>query len=236
VVQLVGKPHGAARHIVLPTHAPVPQHGFEAPIFDDLHVNWPCDEGQLVLQLDAHGDKQCDWIAWPEGVKPLFAMGWPYRSLTGMFWQLCRGNDDGRFEYVQMAKAAPETAPIDALRLCTGRACYRGTLRIEGDPWRAAQAADHASTEVVAPLLESAYDGAVIGLRMDAPDGVLALLHARNEPRRAVLQVEAQGRHAVPFGTLDVKRPWLALLFVHDGHLWVDHPDLAQAVGWKLAL
>ncbi|HSW20454.1 MAG TPA: hypothetical protein VLJ86_24740, partial [Ramlibacter sp.] len=101
IVQLVGKPHGAARHIVLPTHAPAPQHGFEAPVFDDLHVNWPCDEGQLVLRLDAHGDKLCDWIAWPEGLKPLFAMGWPYRPPNGPFWQLCRKHDDGRFEYVQ---------------------------------------------------------------------------------------------------------------------------------------
>src|SRR5205085_2189742 len=68
VVHLVGKPHGAAMHIVLPTHAPVPRHGFEAPVFDDLHVNWPCDEGQLVLRRAADGDKQCDWIAWPEQV------------------------------------------------------------------------------------------------------------------------------------------------------------------------
>jgi hypothetical protein len=234
-VQLVGKPHGAARHIVLPTHAPVPRHGFEAPIFDDLHVNWPCEEGQLVLRLDALGDKQCEWIAWPEGLEPLFAMGWPYRPPTGAFWQLCY-RADGRFDYVQMATAAPEVAPLDALRLCTGHACYLGTLRIDGPPWRAAPPAEHASTEIVAPLLESAYDGAVVGLRLEAPNGMGALLVATNKRRRAVLQVEVQGRPAVPFGTLDVKRPWLTRLFVHDGHLWVDHPDLPQAVGWKLAL
>jgi hypothetical protein len=109
-------------------------------------------------------------------------------------------------------------------------------LRVDGAPWRVAQAADDASTEIVVPLLESAHDGAVVGLRMDAPHGVLALLHAGNEPRHAVLQVEVQGEPAVAFGTLDVKRPWLALPFVHDGHLWVHHPDLPQAVGWKLGL
>jgi hypothetical protein len=236
VVQLVGKPHGTARHIVLPTHAPVPQHGFEGPVFDDLHVNWPCDEGQLVLRQGADGDKQCEWIAWPEGAKAVFAMGCPYLSPTGTFWQLCRRDDDGGFEYVQMARAAPEAATIDALRLCTGRICYRGTLRIDGDPWRAVQPSDEASTEIVVPLLESAHDGAVVGLRMEAPHGVLALLHAKNEPRHAVLQVEVQGRPAVPFATLEVKRPWLALLFVHHGHLWADHPDLPQALGWKLGL
>lgn len=234
VVQLVGKSHGAAEHIVLPTSAPMPPHGFEAPAFDDLHVNWPCDEGQLVLRLDAHGDKRCEWIAWPEGMKPVFAVGWPYHQSSGTFWQLCRTSDDGRFAYVQMATTAPEAAQVDALHLCTGRACYRGTLRIEGDPWRAAPPADQASTEFVAPMLESAYEGAVVGLRMEAPHGVLALLQAGDEQQRAVLQVEVQGRHAVPFGTLDVKRPWLAQLFVHDGHLWVQHPDLPRAAGWKL--
>jgi len=234
VVHLVGKPHGASRHIVLPTHAPAPQHGFEEPVFDDAHVNWPCDEGQLVLRFDASGDKQCEWIGWPERTRPLFAMGRPYRAPSGTFWQLCRRQDDGRFGYVQMARAVAQAAPIDALRLCTGRACYRGTLRIDGDPWRAAPAADVASMEIVAPLRESAHDGAVVGLRIDAPHGVLALLHGGDEPRRAVLQVEVPGQPAVQFGTLDVRRPWLALLFVHHGHLWVTHPDLPQAIGWTL--
>ena len=235
-VQLVGKPRRAAGHIVLPTRAPVPQHGFEAPVFDDLHVIWPCDEGQLVLRLGADGDRQCEWIAWPEGVRPLFAMGCPYCPSPGAFWQLCFRSDDGGFEYVEMASAAPKSAPVDAPGLCTGYACYHGASRIDGDPWRPAQAADRASTEIVVPLLESAHDGTVVGLRMDAPDGVLALLHAGDEPRRALLQVESPDQAAEPFGRLEVKRPWLALPFVHDGHLWVHHPDLPQAVGWKLAL
>jgi hypothetical protein len=49
-----------------------------------------------------------------------------------------------------------------------------------------------------------------------------------------VLQIEVPGRPAVPFGTLEVKRPWLALPFVHQGHLWLHHPDLPQALGWKV--
>ena len=236
VVQLVGRPHGAARHTVLPTHAPVPQHGFEAPVFDDLHVNWPCDEGQLVLHLDADGDKQCHWLAWPGPSRPVFAMGSPYVAADGTFWQLCRRTDDGRFEYVRMAKAAAEAVPIDGLRLSTGHASYGGTLRADGDPWRAAQADDGESTGIVVPLLESTHDGCVLGLRMEAPHGALALLHGNREPPRAVLQVHMQGGPATPFGTLHVRKPWLALPFVHDGHLWVEHPDLPQALGWELAV
>ena len=118
--------------------------------------------------------------------------------------------------------------------MSTGRVCYRGTSRIDDGPWRAAQAGDDASAEIVVPLLESAHDGAVVGLRMDAPHGALALLQAGNGPSRAILQVEVQGRPAVAFGAIAVKRPWLALLFVHDGHLWLHHPDLLQVPGWKL--
>lgn len=232
-VHILGKPHGADKHIVLPTRAPVPQHGFAAPVFDDSHVNWPCAEGQLVLRMGTDGEKHCDWIDWPAHSKPLFDVGCSYQSPTGRFWQLCHRDSDERFEFVQMARASPEAAPVDGPRLCTGRVSYRGTLRIDGDPWRTVPQGDE-SSDIVVPLIESAQDGAVIGLRMDAPAGLLALLHARTEPRPAVLQVELRGAPAVAFGTLEVERPWLALPFVYEGHLWVHHPELPQVAGWRL--
>jgi hypothetical protein len=235
-VQLVGKPHRAAghMHVVLPTQAPVPAHGFEAPVFNDQHVTWPSDEGQLVLRLDAAGEKQAHWIAWPQPLKPVFAAGCPFMQHDGTFWQLCRRTDDGGFVYVQMAQESPETAALDTAVLFTGRVGYSGTARIEDTPSQAAQAGDGGTAEVVLPLLESAHDGAVIGLRMNGTHGVIGVLQAGNQPSRAILQVEVQGRPAVPFGAIAVKRPWLALLFVYDGHLWVHHPDLAQPLGWKL--
>lgn len=237
-VQLVGKRHRTAghMHVVLPTPAPVPLLGFEAPVFDELHVTWPCDEGQLVLRLDAEGEKQADWIPWPGHVKPVFAVGSPYLQQDGTFWQPCIRTDDGRMDHVPMAGASPGAATGDAPALCTGRVCYRGTWRTDDGPWQAAPAAEGASAEVVLPLLESAHDGAVLGLRMDAPYGLPALLQAGNEPRRAILQLEMRGQPAVSFGAIAVKRPWLALPFVHDGHLWIHHPDLAQALGWTLAV
>lgn len=236
VVQLVGWAPGAASHIVLPTHAPVPHHGFEAPVFDDAHVVWPCDEGRLVLQRDAAGGGQCRWIAWPSHARPLFAIGCPHRADSGAFWQPCRRDDDGSFAFVGMANAEAEAIPVDALRLCTGRSGYAGTWRIDGEPWRPTSTPEEDSTDVVLPLLESLHDGAVLGLRIEAPHGVPALLHGQREPRRAVLQVELQGQPATAFGTLHVRKPWLALPFVHDGHLWVDHPDLPQVAGWELAV
>jgi hypothetical protein len=235
-VHLVGKRHGAAGRVymVLPTQAPMPPQGFEAPVFHEEHVTWPSDQGQLVLRLDANGAMQADWVEWPEEAEPVFAIGCPYLQDDRTFWQLCRRKDDRGFEYVQMAGAGEpaQPAPLGAATVSTGRVCYRGTSRIDDAPW---SDGEDASAEVVLPLLESARDGAVVALRMDAPRGLPAVVQVGHQPKRATLQVELQGQPAVSFGGIAVKRPWLALPFVHDGHLWIHHPDLLQVVGWELA-
>lgn len=235
VVDLVGKPRGAAKPIVLPTSAPVPKNGFEAPVFDPLHVIWPSEEGQLIVRLDQNGKEETDWIAWPDGLRPAFSLGCPYLSLSGSFWQLCWRGQDESLEYVQMGKLGPERAAIDAPRLGTGHISYEKEQRIEGDPWREPEHVfDGASSEIVVPLIESELERAVVGLRIDAPQGVLALLESNKERHRAVLQLQADNRADVRFGTLSVARPWLTSLFVYDAHLWVHHPELSQALGWKL--
>lgn len=235
VVNLVGKPRGAGPSIVLPTGAPAPKNGFEAPVFDPLQVIWPSEEGQLVVRLDQDGEKKTDWIEWPAGLKPAFPLGCPYQSITGSFWQLCLRGPDQPLEYVQMGKASPERIAIDAPRLCTGHISYKKGQRIESDPWRQPiHAFTGSPSEVVVPLLESDLARAVVGLRIDAPQGVLSLLDSTRERHRAVLQLQAQNRPDVQFGTLVVTRPWLASLFVYDAHLWVYHPELPQALGWRL--
>jgi hypothetical protein len=235
VVNLVGKPAGAAKPIVLPTNAPAPKNGFEAPVFDPLHVIWPSEEGQLIVRLDQHGKKETDWIAWPDGLRPTFSLGCPYLSLSGSFWQLCWKGQNESLEYVQMGTLGPKRAAIDAPRLGTGHISYKKEQRIDGDPWKEPEHVfDRASSEVVVPLIESERERAVVGLRIDAPQGVLALLESDKERHRAVLQLQAENRADVLFGTLCVTRPWLASLFVYDAHLWVYHPELSQALGWKL--
>jgi hypothetical protein len=236
VVNLVGKPRAAAKPIVLPTTAPAPKNGFEAPVFDPLHVIWPSEEGQLIVRLDQNGKKETDWIAWPDGLRPTFSLGCPYLSRSGSFWQLCSRGQNESLEYVQMGKLGPERAAVDAPRLGTGHISYRKEQRIGGEPWREpAHVSDGESSEIVVPLIESELERAVVGLRVDAPQGVLALLEADGDRHRAVLQVQAENRADVLFGTLSVTRPWLASLFVYDAHLWVYHPELSQPLGWKLA-
>jgi hypothetical protein len=235
VVNLVGKPRGAAKPIVLPTRFPAPQNGFEAPVFDPLHVIWPSEEGQLIVRLDQNGKKATDWVDWPDGLKPAFELGCPYLSRSGSFSQLCwRGQDDS-LEYVEMGKPSLKRVPVEAPRLGTGHISYEKTQRIEGEPWREpANVLDGASSEVVLPLIESEAERAVVGLRIEAPQGVIALLESDQVRHRAVLQLQAENRADVLFGTISVTRPWLTSLFVYDAHLWVYHPELPQALGWKL--
>ena len=235
VVNLVGKPRGAAKPVVLPTSAPAPKDGFYAPVFDPLRVIWPSEEGQLIVRLDQRGNKETDWITWPAEVRPTFKLGCPYLSRSGSFSQLCWNGRNESLEYVQMGKLDPERAAIDAPRIGTGRISYKKAQRIEGDPWREPpHVFDGASSEVVVPLVESEIERAVVSLRIDAPQGVLALLESDSKRHRAVLQLQAENRTDVLFGTINVARPWLASLFVYDAHLWVYHPELPQALGWKL--
>jgi hypothetical protein len=234
VVNLVGKPRGAGKPIVLPTSALAPRNGFEAPVFDPLHVIWPSEEGQLIVRLDQDGVKKTDWIAWPDGLRPMFSLGCPYQSITGSFWQLCWRGQNQPLEYVQMGQPSPEKVVIDAPRLGTGHISYMKGQRIEADPWKQPiHVFAGAPSEVVVPLIESELGRAVVGLRMDAPQGVLALLESK-EIHRAVLQLQAQNRADVLFCTLSVTRPWLASLFVYDAYLWLYHPELPQALGWRL--
>jgi hypothetical protein len=161
-------------------------------------------------------------------------LGCPYLSPSGSFWQLCRRGESESFEYVQMGKRDPTRAPTDGPRCGTGRVSYRNALRIEGDPWTGTEhVVNKSSSEIVVPLIESERSGAVVALRVDAPHGVLALLDSE-DTHRAVLQVQAENRVEVRFGALSITRPWLTSVFVHDAHLWVDHPGLPQALGWKL--
>ena len=235
VVNLVGKPRGAAKPIVLPTSAPAPKNGFEAPVFDPLHVIWPSEEGQLIVRLDQNGKKETAWITWLDGLRPAFALGCPYLSRSGSFSQLCWRGQDQSLEYVEMGKPSPKRAAIDAPRLGTGHISYKQAQRIAGDPWaEPTTVLGGASSEAVLPLIESELECAVVGLRIEAPDGVLALLESDQVRHRAVLQLQAENRADVLFGTISVTRPWLTSLFIYDAHLWVYHPELSQALGWKL--
>jgi hypothetical protein len=233
-VQLVGRPPGASKPIVLRTGVPSPANGFEAPVFDFFHVNWPCDEGQLVVRVDAEGDKRAEWMPWPQRTVPIFGLGCPYRSPSGTFWQLCRHCDS--VGYVQMAQSeSVQHQAGEAPAFSTGTLCWQGVRCIEGDPWQGTGGpAVDACAQTVVPLLES-IDGTAIVLRMDAPEGALGLAERDSQQHSALLQMHVRGEADVTFGTLTTAQPWRACVFVHDSHVWVHHAGLSQPRGWELS-
>lgn len=234
-INLVGKSRGATPPMVVPTGFSSPKNGFEAPVFDALHVIWPSDEGQLILRMHQNRVKYAEWLGWPDGLTPAFSLGCPYFSPSGSFWQVCRAGPNQPLEYVQMGQRDARRIPVAEPRLGTGHVSYMKKQRLAGDPWREPDSViDSASSDVVVPLIESQVDRVAVGMRIDAPQGILARLDS-DEESRAVLQSQAENQRAVPFGTLRTARPWLASLFVYDAHLWVYHPQLSQALGWKLA-
>lgn len=233
-VNIVAKPAGATPATVLSSVAAAPGKGFEAPVFDASQAIWPSDEGQLVLRTGPDGAKGTDWIAWPDGVKPAFSLSSPYLSPAGSFSQLCDAGQDGAFEYVQMGTRNPERVRVDGPRLGTGSVSYRNLQRIEGDPWKEPEPdADKGSSEVLLPLIESQVRHGVVGVRVNAPRGVTALLESE-ETTDAVLQYQEDNHPAVSFGSLRVAKPWLASVFIYDARLWIYHWDLPQPLGWKL--
>jgi len=233
-VNLVGKRREAAQPAVVNAGVPPAKNGFEAPVVDPLRVIWPSEEGQLILRLGPDSKEQADWIAWPDGLEPMFSLGCPYPSIYGSFWQLCRVASSGAFQYVELGSSGPDKVAVDAPRMGTGHISYRNAQRIVGDPWRPLETgAQEQTSEIVIPLIESELNRAVLGLRVEAPRGVLALLQS-DEKHRAVLQLQAENRDDALLGTLTVSRPWLTSVYVYDAHLWVYHPDLPQALGWKL--
>jgi hypothetical protein len=211
--------------------------GMESPVFDPLQVIWPSDEGQLVLRIDPDGRRAAEWMPWPDGLHPVFTLGCPYLSEAGSFWQVCRadeGDEGTSLTYVRMGKLHPETSPAPGPRLSTGRVSYQGRKRIESQPWGGDEPnAGPDASAAVFPLIESVVDHVVVGLRIEAPQGVMAILASEGERFQAVLQQEGVNG-VTEFGTLDITRPWLTTVFVYDACLWIAHPDLPHVLGWQL--
>jgi len=234
-VNLIGQPNNMAKAIVLDTSAPVPVKGFEAPVFDNRYVIWPCEEGQLIVRLNQDGKEETEWIDWPAGTLPRFNLGSAFLSSTGIFWQACWNENAGRIEYVQMGKKDPERVEVDAPRLGTGYISYKKDQRIKGDPWRDPENVnDGASADAVIPIIETTQDRASVSLKVSAPNGVLELLESSRERHRAVLQIQADNSADVLFGILIVSQPWLTTAFIHDSRLWIYHHDAARVMGWAL--
>ena len=187
-----------------------------------------------MVRKGPHGAPEASWIEWPPGVRPRFEFGCPYLSRSGSFWQLGWDEAAGSYVFVQMGRSGPEVHPVSSPRLCTGSLGYQRGYRIKGDPWLDPEHAyDTASDEVVVPLVESTRSAAVLGLVIETTASAAAMMESADR-QRVELQYQADDSPDLRFYTMTVAEPWRARAFVHDGRLWLYHPDQPRACGWDL--
>jgi hypothetical protein len=92
---------------------------------------------------------------------------------------------------------------------------------------------DADSRALFIPILESAVDAGVLGVRIDTTNGLEATLES-GERVRAVVELHSDRRLETRLYTLNVSTPWQGRAFVYDNALWFYHPELKSVVGWEL--
>ncbi|MFM8333604.1 MAG: hypothetical protein ACKN9T_18150 [Candidatus Methylumidiphilus sp.] len=213
--------------------APVGAGGaFNVPLVEKRQAYWLNVLGQIRLRLNADNLPVPTYIPWNAGTAPRFEFGSPYAK-NGQIWQICYDETLGQYQYVQLGREQPEKHPCSAPRLTAGAACFAQETQLAGPPWSEPEVAyGGQSNDVVIPLLEAANEAALC-VRVDWVKGLDALF-ASATPHLA--RFELIGRNgSVAFFTQKLPKPWLAQPFVHDGWLYLYHPDLKMIPGWKLA-
>lgn len=217
--------------------APAPADDLRTPVSTAQGLVWPCASGRLQLLRSARGEVRAGFVPWPPGLQPRFDFGCPYLSDEGDLWQLCQEEATGQYAYLRLGGSEAEAVreDVDTPRTCSGRATFRAAGRDRFPPWRPVEHADDSrGSQVLLPLLESEEEGAVLGLRMPAPEG-LSSLFGSDDTVRCTLLLDDPRATEHEFATLAVRQPWRTRLFVHDGLLWAYHPELRHIDGWRLA-
>lgn len=217
--------------------AMAPADDLRTPVSTAQGLVWPCASGRLQLLRSARGEVRAGFLPWPTGLTPCFDFGCPYLSDEGDLWQLCQDEATGHYVYLRLdgGEGEPARAEVDTPRTCSGRATFRAAGRDRFPPWRLAEHADDSrGSQVLLPLLESEEQGAVLGLRMPAADG-LSSLFGSDEGVSCTLLLDDPHTTEHEFATLAMRQPWRTRLFIHDGLLWAYHPELRHIDGWRLA-
>ncbi|SBV36772.1 conserved hypothetical protein [uncultured Stenotrophomonas sp.] len=207
---------------------------FAAPVCVRRQVIWPGMHGRLVLEVQANGSLAAHYRPWPEGMSPKFDFGAPYLAREGQLWQACWSEHDESHAYLRLDGRDMEQRLASAPRLCTGQINYRLAARMKLPPWADPEhGSDADSRALFIPMLESAVDAGVLGVRIDTTDGLEATIGS-GERVRAVVELHSDHRLETRLYTLNVPAPWQGRAFVHDDTLWFYHPELKSVAGWEL--
>jgi len=194
---------------------------------------WPCEKGQIRLQVAADGNVLASFLAWPLDITPHFEFGSPYLSREGVLWQLCFSTTSDTFTYVRLGMDKPEQVEALTPRLCSGTINFRFRHMHLGDPWLEPEHGDDGGANtVVFPLLEL-ENGGVLALKMASTASLTALLTSPDKMRTELFFEDRSKEFLIQ--TIPVPRPWDMRLFFYQGALWAYHPAMQRIIGWDVA-
>jgi len=209
-----------------------PAAGWARPVTYDGRVYWLHADGQLIWQPG----QAPHYLRWPAPWQARLELGGPTQSRDGRLWQI--GHDGQAYSFLELGSAAPQQEAIDGARLGFASLLFRRGHAVVDEPWSDAQVDDpHEDDSLVLPLLR------VLNDHRSQPGGLVLRLHqytGRAEDALATrviarATVEWIGRRNVILDDLArLVRPGECSAFVHDGALWLHHPDWNRIRGWRL--
>ena len=211
-----------------------PDEQFSPPACTRRQVIWPGRHGRIVLQVQPDGSLSARYIPWPPGISPKFDFGSAFLTSSGQLWQACWSEHDQAHAYLRLDGRDHELHLASAPRLCTGQINYRLAARMKLPPWEDPErGSDADSGALFVPILESAVDAGVLGVRIQTTNGLETTL-ASGERIRSVLELHSDRKAETGLQVLNLAKPWLGRAFIHEHTLWFYHPELKWLAGWEL--
>lgn len=205
---------------------------FESAIVSGRRAVWESLKGQLIVSILPSGKIAAEFIAWPPDCQPWFPLGSPYADKQGQLWRQCRGAD-GRIRYVRLGRSC-EIFDADGPRFSSGGLSFRqGVVILERDnPWEDVNAEADTAAKVIVPLVEHDSEDLAVCAEVDWSGGVGAMLSAPGKVQGRFALRGSVNRDILNF---DMYRPWEAVIFVWNRHLFLSHPSFDGIPGWRLA-
>lgn len=221
---------GAEQHWVAcaPAHCTL---GWSRPLAYQGKLIWLHADGHLLWQPGSAPK----WLPWPSGWQARSAYAAPMQSRDGRMWLL--GQQQQAYSFLELGADTPQQESADGARLGFGHCVFRLGHPLHGEPWGSFTVEnenDH--NALVWPLL-ACYDsnkrqqGALV-VRM--PDYVGTIEQLFISRASIDSKLEWVGETHLELERLHLARPWELTCFVHDGCLWMQHPDWSRMRGWRL--
>lgn len=218
----------------------IPESEWRAAVATPHDSIWISRIGQVVVNVRS---RLRAFYPWPEKVgTPVFEFGPPYcaENGDGRLWQQMQiddGTEEGcGYAYASLGAAECELHAATGARHHTGRSSIKVEQRLTAPPWEDPELvhfAAYENDEAVVPLLESVASDDLLVLRADHLASA-AEFFERGEAIPTRFQIFRQQPDNQGFHAAKIHAPWKTHVFIHDGHLFLYHPEMKALLGWKI--